>query len=301
MVYTITFNPALDYVMRVEDFKEGSVNRSFEEKLLAGGKGINVSQVLSELGVENTALGFIGGFTGDKITEILEEKGINCDFVKIKGESRINVKLKYNEETEINAKGPEITEKDIEKLFTKLENLKEGDWLVLAGSVPSGVSKEVYAEIAEKVKNIKLVVDAEKELLKSVLPFKPFLVKPNHIELGEMFDTVITDFSSAEKYAKKLIGMGAENVFVSMGDKGGVFVNKSILLSLDAPKGKLINSTGAGDSTVAGFIAEYITSQSFEKAFKMGIASGSASAFSENLATRGDINKIEKMLISDSE
>lgn len=291
MVYTITFNPALDYVMRVEDFKEGSVNRSFEEKLLAGGKGINVSQVLSELGVENTALGFIGGFTGDKITEILEEKGINCDFVKINGESRINVKLKADEETEINAKGPEISGKDIETLFEKLENVDENDFVVLSGSIPKGVDESIYCKIAQKVKG-KLVVDAEKELLISVLPFKPFLVKPNHIELGEMFDTVINTFDDAIRYGKQLVEMGALNVFVSMGNKGGVFVNENISLSLDAPKGALVNSTGAGDSAVAGFVAEYIVSNSFEKAFKMGIASGSASAFSENLATKEEITKL---------
>lgn len=292
MVYTITFNPALDYVLRVNQFKEGKVNRSIEEKLLAGGKGINVSYVLSELGVENTALGFVGGFTGDKITSLLECAGVNCDFVKIKGESRINVKLKYAEETEINAKGPEITKQDMEGLFEKLEKLKEGDWLVLAGSIPKGIDNEIYYRIMEKHRDVKVVVDAEKELLKEVLPLKPFLVKPNHIELGEIFSVEIKNFKDAEKYAKKLVNMGAENVLVSMAEDGGVLVNKTDSFYTAAPKGKVINSTGAGDSLVAGFIAGYIETKSLEEAFKFGICAGSASAFSETLANKEEITKL---------
>ncbi len=301
MVYTITFNPALDYVVKTEKLALGQVNRSSDEYLAAGGKGINVSIVLSELGVENTALGFVAGFTGREIEKILSEQKIKTDFVKLeKGNSRINVKIKADDETEINAKGPEITEENIQELMNKLLNITESDILVIAGSVPKGIDENIYCKIAEKV-NAKLVVDAEKKLLLDTLKFKPFLVKPNHIELGEMFGVEIDSFEDAEKYAKKLVEMGAENVFVSMAEKGGVFVNKAKSFYIEAPKGKLVNSTGAGDSSVAGFIAGYIETKDFEKAFKKAIASGSASAFSENLATSDDINKLEKMLISDSE
>lgn len=292
MVYTITFNPALDYVVKVKDYKEGKVNRSFEEKLLPGGKGINVSTVLSNLGIENTALGFVAGFTGNEIQRMLELQGVNCDFVKLsEGNSRINVKLKGEKETEVNALGPEITKSDVDKLFEKLGSIKEEDFLVLAGSIPKGVDDDIYSKIAERVK-AKLIVDAEKSLLLETLKFRPFLVKPNHIELGEMFGVEIDNFEDAQKYAKKLVEMGAENVFVSMAEKGGVFVNKTDCFCLDAPKGKVVNSTGAGDSAVAGFLAGYIETKNFEKACKLGICAGSASAFSENLATREEIIKL---------
>lgn len=293
MVYTITFNPALDYVVKVKDFEEGKVKRSFEEKLLPGGKGINVSTVLSNLGVENTALGFVAGFTGDEIERLLKCQSVKCDFIKLKdGNSRINVKLKAEKETEINATGPRITEKDVKMLFEKLEKLKDGDFLVLAGSIPKGIDNKIYYRIMEKNKGIKVIVDAEKELLKEVLPLKPFLVKPNHIELGEMFGVEIKNFDDAEQYGKKLVDMGAENVFVSMAEKGGVFVNKTESFSTSVPEGRVINSTGAGDSSVAGFIAGYIETGNFEKAFKMGICAGSASAFSENLAAKDEIIKL---------
>lgn len=296
MVYTITFNPALDYVVRVKEFKEDAVNRSFEEKLLPGGKGINVSIVLSNLEVETTALGFVAGFTGNEIERLLEEKGVKCDFIRLgEGNSRINIKLKAENETEINAVGPEITEKDINSLYEKLENLKDGDFLVLAGSVPKGVDEDIYCKIAERV-NARVVVDAEKKLLLDTLKFKPFLVKPNHIELGEMFDTVINTPDDAIEYANKLVEMGAENVLVSMAEKGGVFVNKTECFYAQSPKGKVVNSTGAGDSAVAGFIAGYIETKNFEKAFRQAIASGSASAFSEDLATKEEIIKLLTIL-----
>lgn len=292
MVYTITFNPALDYVVKTEKLALGQVNRSFEEKFLPGGKGINVSQVLSNLEIETTALGFVAGFTGNEIERLLEKQGVKCDFIRLKeGDSRINVKLKAEKETEINAKGPLVTEKDIAALFEKLKGLKEGDWLVLAGSVPKGISDKIYCEIMGSLKNIKIIVDAEKELLKEVLPLKPFLVKPNHIELGEVFGVEIKSFEDAKKYAEQLVCMGAENVLVSMAEKGGVFVNKTDCYYLDAPKGKVVNSTGAGDSSVAGFISGYIETENFKEAFKKAIAAGSASAFSENLATKEEIIK----------
>ncbi len=296
MVYTITFNPALDYVMKTEKLVSGQVNRSTSEYLVAGGKGINVSIVLNELGVENTALGFVAGFTGTEIERLLSEQKIKTDFVKLEnGNSRINVKIKAETETELNAKGPEITENDLDKLLRKLEKVNENDFVVLSGSIPKGVDENIYCKIAEKV-NAKLVVDAEKKLLLETLKFKPFLVKPNHIELGEMFDVIINTSDDAIKYAKKLVDMGAENVFVSMAEKGGVMVNGEEAFCMEAPKGKLVNSTGAGDSSVAGFIAGYIEVKDYEKAFKMGICAGSASAFSENLATKEEIIKLLTIL-----
>ena len=296
MVYTITFNPALDYVMKTEKLVLGQVNRSTSEYLVAGGKGINVSIVLNELGVDNEALGFVAGFTGTEIERLLSEQKIKTDFVKLEnGNSRINVKIKAETETELNAKGPEITENDLDKLLRKLEKVNENDFVVLSGSIPKGVDENIYCKIAEKV-NAKLVVDAEKKLLLETLKFKPFLVKPNHIELGEMFDVIINTSDDAIKYAKKLVEMGAENVFVSMAEKGGVLVNKTKCFYVDAPKGKVINSTGAGDSSVAGFIAGYIETKDYEKAFKMGICAGSASAFSENLATKEEIIKLLTIL-----
>ena len=296
MVYTITFNPALDYVMKTEKLVSGQVNRSTSEYLVAGGKGINVSIVLNELGVENTALGFVAGFTGTEIERLLSEQKIKTDFVKLEnGNSRINVKIKAETETELNAKGPEINDKDIEKLLRKLEKVNENDFVVLSGSIPKGVDENIYCKIAEKV-SAKLVVDAEKKLLLETLKFKPFLVKPNHIELGEMFDVIINTSDDAIKYAKKLVDMGAENVFVSMAEKGGVMVNGEEAFCMEAPKGKVINSTGAGDSSVAGFIAGFIETKDLEKAFKMGISAGSASAFSENLATKEEIIKLLTIL-----
>ena len=296
MVYTITFNPALDYVVKTENLALGQVNRSSDEYLVAGGKGINVSIVLNELGIENTALGFVAGFTGSEIERVLKEKGIKTDFITLeKGNSRINVKIKADAETEINAKGPEITEENIEKLMNKLLNIRESDILVVAGSIPKGIDENIYCKIAEKV-NAKLVVDAEKKLLLDTLKFRPFLVKPNHIELGEMFGVEIDSFEDAEKYAKKLIEMGAQNVIVSMAEKGGVFVNKTKCYCLNAPKGQVVNSTGAGDSAVAGFIAGYLETGSFKDAFKKAIASGSASAFSEELANKEEIIKMLTIL-----
>jgi len=303
MVYTITFNPALDYIIGVKSLKTGLVNRTSYEKILPGGKGINVSIVLNNLGTETTALGFVGGFTGEEIEKRLLCTGIKTDFVKISGgASRINVKIKHVEETEINASGPAISEQEQDELFKKLNNLSEGDFLVLAGSVPESVPSDVYCDIMKKLqgRGIKIIADAEGELLERVLPYKPFLVKPNHHELGDFFGTEINTKEEAAEYARRLQSLGAENVFVSMASKGGVFAAEDgNAFACDAPHGSVINSTGAGDSAVAGFIDGYIKTGNCQNAFISGISAGSASAFSENLATADEICRIFKIL-SDS-
>lgn len=300
MIYTITFNPALDYIMNVRDCRSGEVNRTESEKLLAGGKGINVSTVLKNLGVSNTALGFISGFTGREIVRILDEMGVGNDFIELdNGFSRINVKIKSNEETEINGLGPVITESALNILYDKLDGLKEGDILVLAGSIPPSLPDTIYCDIMQKFegKNIKIVVDATKDLLVNVLKYKPFLIKPNNHELGEIFGAELKTREEVIPYAKKMHEMGARNVLISMAGEGAVFIGEDgSEYESEAPKGKVVNSTGAGDSMVAGFIAGYIENNDFHHALKMGLSAGSASAFSENLATKSEILNVYKTI-----
>lgn len=296
MIYTLTFNPALDYIIEVSDYKEGMVNRTASEKLLPGGKGINVSIILSHLSTENTALGFVGGFTGNELETLLKKENVQTDFVQLKnGNTRINVKLKADYETEINATGPQISETELNMLYQKLNDLKDGDFLVLAGSIPSSLPDSVYCQIAQNLseKKINLVIDAEKNLLKDVLKFNPFLIKPNHHELGDFFNERLESTEEIARAAKKLQNMGARNVFVSMAEKGGILAceNNEIFFSV-APSGKVINSTGAGDSLLGGFLSEYISSKDYKKAFIKGLCAGSASAFSQNLATKDEIEKL---------
>ncbi|MBQ8496146.1 MAG: 1-phosphofructokinase [Clostridia bacterium] len=296
MIYTVTLNPSLDYIVRVENFREGIVNRTASEMILAGGKGINVSLVLHELGCETKALGFLAGFTGDEIARRIRETGCKEDFIRLeKGVSRINVKLKSGEETEINGSGPYISAEDWERLLMKIaESVKAGDILVLSGSAPKMLGTSVYRKIAERVsgKDIKTVVDASGALLTEILPCRPFLIKPNHHELSELFGVCIETREQAVIYAKKLLEMGAENVMVSMAEKGAVLVTADAVYEADAPKGRVINSVGAGDSMVAGFLAGYSLEKNFEKALELGIAAGSASAFGEGLAKKEQIQKI---------
>lgn len=296
MIYTITFNPALDYVIKVEDFKLGSVNRSNFEEVYAGGKGINVSIVLNNLGVKSKALGYIAGFTGEEIEKRIRNLGCETDFIKVsRGMSRINVKLKTKDETEINGQGPKITEKDVEELYIKLENLQEGDILVLAGSIPNTLPENIYENIMGKMKDkgVLIIVDATKEPLLNVLKYNPFLVKPNHHELSEVFNEVIRTTDDIIHYGKKLRAMGAKNVLISMAGEGAIMIteNNEVMKS-SAPKGFVKNSVGAGDSVVAGFLAGYIENKDLREAFKMGVATGSASAFSEELATRDEVEKL---------
>lgn len=293
MIYTVTFNPSLDYIVSVDNFTCGIVNRTTDEIIFPGGKGINVSMVLKNLGFENTALGFLAGFTGKRIQELLEEKGVRTDFISVeKGISRINVKLRSREETEINGQGPAIAEMDIKKLYEKLDTLSDGDILVLAGSIPDVMPGSMYMDIMKHLQNkdLKIVVDATKDLLVNVLQYHPFLIKPNNHELGEIFGVKIGNKADVITYAKKMQEKGARNVLVSMAGDGAVLVAEdgSIFRS-EAPKGKVVNSVGAGDSMVAGFIAGYLENGSYEKAFQVGVCTGSASAFSEELATKAEV------------
>lgn len=293
MIYTVTFNPSLDYIVSVDNFTCGIVNRTTDEIIFPGGKGINVSMVLTNLGFENTALGFLAGFTGNRIQDLLEEKGVRADFISVeKGISRINVKLRSNEETEINGQGPAIEEADIKKLYEKLDTLSDGDILVLAGSIPDVMPGSMYMDIMKHLQNkdLKIVVDATKDLLVNVLQYHPFLIKPNNHELGEIFGVKIESKADVITYAKKMQEKGARNVLVSMAGDGAVLVAEDgSIFQSEAPKGKVANSVGAGDSMVAGFVAGYLENGSYEKAFQMGVCTGSASAFSEELATKAEV------------
>ena len=293
MIYTVTFNPSLDYIVSVDDFKLGLTNRTSSELILPGGKGTNVSTVLKNLGLESTALGFVAGFTGNEIVKRLNDIGIKSDFISIEnGISRINLKLKSIDGTEINGAGPDISEEKVNELMDKLNQLKEGDVLVLAGSIPSSMSDNIYRDIMADLKDrgVMIVVDATKDLLLNVLEYHPFLIKPNNHELGEIFDVKLTTREEVIPYGRKLQEKGARNVLVSMAGEGAVLIAEDgQVFDAPAPKGKLINGVGAGDSMVAGFVAGWIEKQDYEYAFHMGVASGSASAFSENLATKEEI------------
>lgn len=293
MIYTVTFNPSLDYIVSVDDFKLGLTNRTSSELILPGGKGTNVSTVLKNLGFESTALGFVAGFTGNEIVKRLNDMGIKSDFISIEnGISRINLKLKSIDGTEINGAGPDISEEKVNELMDKLNQLKEGDVLVLAGSIPPSMSDNIYRDIMADLKDrgVMIVVDATKDLLLNVLEYHPFLIKPNNHELGEIFDVKLTTREEVIPYGRKLQEKGARNVLVSMAGEGAVLIAEDgQVFDTPAPKGKLINGVGAGDSMVAGFVAGWIEKQDYEYAFHMGVASGSASAFSENLATKEEI------------
>lgn len=300
MIYTMTFNPSLDYIMKVKDFNLGVVNRTYEESIFPGGKGINVSIVLGNLGIENKAFGFIAGFTGEEIEKKVKNSGCIAEFIKLKeGNSRINVKLKSKEESEINAQGPKIDKYAIESLYKKLDEIKNGDILVLAGSIPNTLPSDMYENIMKHLndKDIKVIVDATKDLLLNVLKYKPFLIKPNKHELEEMFNVSINSEEEIIKYAKKLQDMGAINVLISMAGDGAILINENgEVLKHKAPKGEVKNSVGAGDSMVAGFTAGYIMKQNYKDALKYGIATGSASAFSEDLATKEKVKEILEMI-----
>jgi 1-phosphofructokinase len=300
MINTITLNPSLDYIVKVDSFKVDSLNRIEEERIYAGGKGINVSIVLKNLGVENTALGYVAGFTGDEILRQIENHGVNCDFVKLEnGFSRINVKLKSDGETEINGSGPEITEEDLKILNEKISHLTKGDFLILSGSIPGSVPDDIYENIMNSLldKGVEFIVDATKDLLLKVLKYKPFLIKPNHHELAEMFNVELKDDEDIIKYGKKLQEMGAKNVLISMAGDGAILLPENgEAIKREVPKGVLKNSVGAGDSMVAGFLYGYLKNNDIDEAFKMGIATGSASAFSEELATEREVYELLKQI-----
>lgn len=296
MIYTVTFNPSLDYIVTVKDFKLGMVNRTCEEIMFPGGKGINVSIVLKNLGMDSTILGFTAGFTGKEIQRRVTEMDCREDLIPISnGLSRINLKLRSNEESEINGMGPVIDEEAIAALYKKLDTLKEGDVLVLAGSIPSSMPGTMYSDIMKFLENkgVMIAVDATRDLLMNVLPYHPFVIKPNNHELGEIFNVTLKEKDDVIVYAKKLQEQGARNVLVSMAGDGAVLIAEDgSVFTSEAPEGKVVNSVGAGDSMVAGFLYGYLTSHDYKTAFKMGISSGSASAFSENLATREEVDTI---------
>lgn len=298
MIYTVTFNPALDYVVRTGEFIPGQVNRTQTEELYPGGKGINVSIVLKNLGFDSRALGFTAGFTGKEIRRLIHAFGCETDFIELEeGFSRINVKIKAGQETELNGQGPFITQAALEKLYSKLDAITDGDILVLAGSIPNTLPEDIYEIILKRLegRRIQTVVDATKDLLLNVLKYNPFLVKPNNHELGEMFGTVLTTADEIVSHAKKLQQMGARNVLVSMAGDGAILLDQQgkVYQSLP-PQGKVVNSVGAGDSMVAGFLAGYLESRDFQNAFETGLCTGSASAFSEWLATKEDVLKLMK-------
>lgn len=323
MVYTVTFNPSLDYVVNLNEFNEGKVNRTRTEKINIGGKGINVSLMLKNLGVENTALGFVAGFTGNEIESSLREKGCNAEFIHLKeGFSRINVKIKTEKESEINGTGPNISEYDLNKLYEKLEEINDGDVLVLAGSIPKSLPDTIYRDILKRFEDenfndsennkenskdnenysnneisnngrIKIVVDATGKLLENVLEFKPFLIKPNNHELEEIFGVEMDNEETIIHYGRELVRMGAQNVLVSRGKDGAIlFTGDGRVIKSEAPDGKVIDTVGAGDSMVAGFIAGFLEKEDYEYALKMGICTGSASAFSSELATREEVESL---------
>lgn len=294
MIYTVTFNPAIDYVVKCGKIEMGAVNRLENGEIFFGGKGINVSLILAELGIPSKALGFVAGFTGDAIENGVSKNGITCDFVHLdSGFSRINIKLRSGlpTETELNGQGPEIPENKLNELFSRLDSLSDGDTLILAGSIPASLSPDIYEKILARIsnKNIKTVVDASGKLLLNVLKYKPFLIKPNNFELGEIFGTVVDTPGKAAEYALKLKEMGAVNVLVSMAEKGAVLVDEHKKIhTAEAYCGTVKNTVGAGDSMVAGFIAG-CEKEGYSYAMKLGTACGGATAFSDGLAAAKDI------------
>lgn len=298
MIYTVTLNPSLDYIAECKDFTLGATNRTSSEIIYPGGKGINVSIVLSNLGDRTTALGFLAGFTGEHIDSLIKDMGISSRMIRLdEGMSRINLKLKSKEETELNGMGPNISIIDIARLYQKLESITEDDILVLAGSIPPSVSEGLYSDIMERLKEkkIKIVVDATKDLLMNVLDKKPFLIKPNIHELGELFNVKLDSADEALPYALKLKEMGAVNVIISMGKDGAMMVDEyGNSYTMNSPEGKLVNSVGAGDSLVAGFLHKYLETGNYEEAFRYGVCTGSASAFSSALATKEEVEKLYK-------
>lgn len=295
MIYTLTLNPSLDYILELNQITLGDLNRSSTEAKLPGGKGINVSQVLKSVDVNSRALGFLGGFTGDYIEDFLHLRKIDTDFIKVNEDTRINVKLRAELETEINAKGPSITEENFQGLKEKISNLTMEDILVLAGSIPASLPSTTYEELVTICyqNGVRFVVDAEGDLLERSLPFKPLLIKPNHHELGGLFNTTISSCEEAIPYGKELIKQGAQHVIVSLAGEGAVFLGEKKVMIATVPKGEVKGSVGAGDSMVAGFISQYQKAKSLEEAFRFSVAAGSATAFSIGLCTR---EKIESLL-----
>ena len=296
MIFTVTFNPSLDYIVRVDEMRLGTINRTNYEQLLPGGKGINVSIVLGNLGHPSRALGFSAGVTGVALEKLLADTGVDADLVHVKaGFTRINAKVKAVEETEINGQGPRIAPEDVDALFSNLDVLGQDDTLVISGSVPNTLPSDMYEQVMERLagRGVRIVVDAERDLLTRVLPYRPFLVKPNNHELGDIFGVTLKTRGEVVPYARRMQEMGAQNVLVSMAGEGGVLVAADgQVYQSPAAKGTVVNSVGAGDSCVAGFLAGLMETGSYQTAFRMGLAAGSASAFSDHLATRPEVEDL---------
>ena len=297
MIYTVTFNPSIDYVMFVDDFKIDGLNRAQDTNKFAGGKGINVSRVLKTLGVDSTALGFAGGFPGDFIAQTLKDSDIHTDFVQVDEDTRINVKLKTGQETEVNAQGPNVTDAQFQSL-NQIKETTDNDTVIVAGSVPKSIPSDAYAQIAKITKQTgaQLVVDAEKDLVESVLEYQPLFIKPNKDELEVMFNTSVKSDEDVIKYAKQILDKGAQSVIVSLGGDGAIYVDRQQSIKAVNPKGKVINTVGSGDSTVAGMVAGLATGLSVQDAFKQAVASGTATAFDADLATKDAIENIKSQV-----
>lgn len=298
MIYTVTFNPSIDYVMFTEKFELSGLNRAIATYKFAGGKGINVSRVLKTLGVESTALGFIGGFPGEFIDSVLNQSGIKTDFVQVDEDTRINVKLKSDEETEINAAGPKVTSSQFEALLEQIRSTNQEDIVIVAGSVPKSIPADAYAQIARITNETgaKLVVDAEKDLVNTILQYRPLFIKPNKDELEEMFDTKVNNDMDVVKYGRKILASGAQSVIISLGGDGAIYIDEKHSIKAQNPKGKVINTVGSGDSTVAGMVAGLSNGLSIEEAFKQAVASGTATAFNDDLANKENIEKIKNQV-----
>lgn len=295
MIYTVTLNPSIDYIVEVDEFQLGKINKMKRDHKFPGGKGINVSRVLKRLDVENKAFGFVGGFTGDFIENVLKNENVITDFVRVNEDSRINIKLKSYTETEINGQGPKITEEELKLFIDKLNQVQNGDFVILAGNIPSSLPSNLYERLSAwgNENGINIVVDASGKILLDVVKYNPFFIKPNHHELGEIFDVEITSIEQAIPFGKKLIELGAKNVAVSFAGGGAILFTQNDVYVSNVPYGKVINSVGAGDSLVAGFIGTFVKTQDIEIAFKTGVATGSATAFSVDLTSK---EKIEELL-----
>lgn len=298
MIYTVTFNPSIDYVMFVDDFKIDGLNRAQDTNKFAGGKGINVSRVLKTLGVDSTALGFAGGFPGDFIAQTLKDSDIHTNFVQVEEDTRINVKLKTGQETEVNAQGPNVTEAQFQSLLNQIKETSDKDTVIVAGSVPKSIPSDAYAQIAKITRQTgaQLVVDAEKDLVETVLEYQPLFIKPNKDELEVMFNTSVKNDEDVIKYAKQILEKGAQSVIVSLGGDGAIYVDHQQSIKAVNPKGEVINTVGSGDSTVAGMVAGLATGLSVQDAFKQAVASGTATAFDADLATKEAIENIKSQV-----
>ncbi|WP_436855048.1 1-phosphofructokinase [Staphylococcus caeli] len=299
MIYTVTFNPSIDYIMFAHDFELNGLNRATETYKFAGGKGINVSRVLKTLGIQSTALGFAGGFPGQFISDTLTRSDILTDFIQVDEDTRINVKLKTGDETEINAPGPNITNQQFEALLTQIKQTSANDTVIVAGSVPKSVPKDAYEQIARITKETgaSLVVDAEKDLVESVLSYQPLFIKPNKDELEVMFDTAISTDQDVIKYAREILKKGATSVIISLGGEGAVYVDDAQSYKATVPNGQVVNTVGSGDSTVAGMVAGLVSGLSIKDAFKQAVSAGTATAFNDDLASASDIETIKNQVV----